>query len=63
MAGRVCDVPACSGQVLYSARMDGSEVCQKCGVVYNPRPYPVRRDPHYTAADLLGPERYPSLQQ
>ena len=61
MADRPCDVSGCSGQLF--TRDDRLFQCGKCGVIYNPRPYPVRRDPNYTKADLLGPENYPSLCQ
>ena len=60
--GRVCDVPGCGGKVLFSARKDGSEFCAGCGVIYNPRPWPVKTGSRLSRADLVGPNNYESLR-
>ena len=60
MADRPCSVSGCDGQLF--TRDDRLFQCGKCGVIYNPRPWPVRRGSRLTPADLVGPNNYEHLR-
>ena len=60
MADRPCNVSGCGGQLI--TRDDRTIACQKCGTIYNPRPWPVRRGSKLSPADLVGPNNYEHLR-